>query len=377
MPRSSWGTKTKVSKNKWRIRWCEWDGRDRVRKSKTLYPCTSREADDELRRLWQLHHLRPDEREVPCPTFAQCWEDWYAPQLETQVEKGELALSTRKNYTNLWRSNIAPRWADTPMDRVDSTGYQLWLNSLTPSIARLANITVGNMVNCARLHRVEGITFRDIRYRLPKARRDGGDGELEVYTLPELHVLFNEAAGKPYESVVLLMGAGSCRVGEAAAAAVVDVSFEVYNGHLYAVYDLHRQFAHGKDGFIPLKTPESKRPVVVAEPWSIRLRDIAKQRTADGELYMADSGTGSPMPRDMINRLWRTDFKAGEYSVRYLPMTKLRNSWATAMLWKHDVPSQMVDKMMGHAAKNILGRNYDRPDKQMFIEAVDRALFGK
>lgn len=57
-------------------------------------------------------------------------------------------------------------------------------------------------------------------------------------------------------------------------------------------------------------------------------------------------------------------------------MKNLRNTWATAMLWKYGIPSQMVDKMMGHAAKNILGKNYDRPDKQMFIEAVDRAYFG-
>lgn len=36
----------------------------------------------------------------------------------------------------------------------------------------------------------------------------------------------------------------------------------------------------------------------------------------------------------------------------------------------------MVDKMMGHAAKNILDKHYDRPDKELFIEAVDRACFG-
>ena len=377
MPRSSWGTKTKVGKNKWRIRWCEWDGRDRVRKSKTLYPCTSHEADDELRRLWQLHHLRPEEREVPCPTFAQCWEDWYLPQLNEQVEKGELAKNTRKGYTGYWRASIAPRWADTPMDKVDVHEYQLWLKSLTPSMARLANITVGNMVNCAKLHQVKGITFKDVKYKMPKEKRGSEDSALEVYTLAELKTLMGEVRGKPYESIVILMGAGSCRVGEATAAAIADISFETYQNRVYAVYDLHRQFGYNRDGFMPLKTAESHRPIVVPEPWSLRLREIAEERKADNELFLADRGNGVPIPRDMTNRLWREDFKGESYSVRYLPMTKLRNSWATAMLWKYDIPSQMVDKMMGHAAKNVLGKNYDRPDKQMFIETVDKALFGK
>ena len=57
-------------------------------------------------------------------------------------------------------------------------------------------------------------------------------------------------------------------------------------------------------------------------------------------------------------------------------MTKLRNSWATAMLWKYGISAQMVDKMMGHAAKNILGKHYDRPDRELFIETVDSAYFG-
>ena len=46
------------------------------------------------------------------------------------------------------------------------------------------------------------------------------------------------------------------------------------------------------------------------------------------------------------------------------------------MLWKYGIPAQMVDKMMGHAAKNILGKHYDRPDKELFIETVDSAYFG-
>lgn len=375
MTRSSWGTKAKIAKNKWRIRWCEWDGLNRVRRSKTLCPCTSREADDELRRLWQLHHLPPNERVIPCPTFSQCWYEWYLPELNTRVEKGELADNTRKVYVTQWGAHIEKRWEKVMLDKVDVNEYQLWLKTLKPSVAKLSNITVGNLVTCAKLHGVKGITFKDVAYKMPKNDKTP-NSELEVYTLPELHQLLKEVEGKRYESIVMLMGIGSCRVGEATAASVDDISFEQYNGRTYAVYDLHRQYGYNDQGFITLKTKDSYRPIIIPEPWSLRLAEIVDERKREGELYLADRGTGYPMPRDMTNRLWRKDFADGSITVRHLPLQKLRNTWATAMLWKYNVPAQMVDKMMGHAAKNILGKNYDRPDKQMFIETVDKAYFG-
>ena len=375
MTRSSWGTKTKITKNKWRIRWCEWDGPNRVRRSKTLYPCTSREADDELRRLWQLHHLPPNERVVPCPTFAQCWYEWYLPELNTRVEKGELADNTRKVYVNQWTYHIEKRWEKVMLDKVDVNEYQLWIKTMKPSAAKLSNITVGNLVTCAKLHGVKGITFKDVTYKMPRNDQTPSK-DLEVYTLPELHQLLKEIKGKRYESVVMLMGIGSCRVAEALAAGVDDITFEQYNGRTYAVYDLHQQYGLCKQGFMVLKTKDSYRPIIIPEPWSLRFVEIVDERKRDGEPYLADRGTGYPYDRPAINQFWRKDFKDGSFSVRFLPMQKLRNTWATAMLWKYNVPAQMVDKMMGHASKNILGKNYDRPDKQMFIETVDKAYFG-
>lgn len=375
MPRSSWGTKTKITKNKWRIRWCEWDGLNRVRRSKTLYPCTSREADDELRRLWQLHHLPPNERVVACPTFGQCWYEWYLPELNDRVEKGDLSSNTRKTYVSLWSSHIEKRWGKVMLDKVRANEYQLWLKTLKLSAAKLSDTVVGNLVTCAKLHGVEDITFKDVTYKMPKNDK-APSTELEVYKLDELHQLLKEVEGKRYESIVILMGIGSCRVGEAVAAAVEDVSFEQYNGRTYAVYNLYHQYGYNRQGFMELKTKESRRPIVIPEPWSLRLAEIVDERKRDGELYLADRGTGYPMPRDMINRYWRNDFEDGSITLRFLPMTKLRNTWATTMLWKYGVPSQMVDKMMGHTTKNILSRHYDRPDKELFIEAVDKAYFG-
>ena len=80
------------------------------------------------------------------------------------------------------------------------------------------------------------------------------------------------------------------------------------------------------------------------------------------------------MSRPTISRDYKKLF--AKNGVRKLSLSKLRNSWATAMLWKYNVPAQMVDKMMGHAAQNILGRHYDKPDRDMFIEEIERVYFG-
>lgn len=374
MTRSSWGTKTKITKNKWRIRWCEWDGLNRVRRSKTLYPCTSREADDELRRLWQLHHLPPNERVIPCPTFAQCWNEWYFPQLEKQVEAGEMSNSTAVNYRSAWRSKVSPKWANVTMNKVRIEDYQRWLDKFTAGQAHVSHIIVSNLVNCARLHDVDGISFLDAKYKMPREKKRANDGGLEVYTVAEMNSILESLRGNRIEGTAILMAKGSCRVGEAAAAAVKDIAFEQYNGRTYAVYDLHHQYSQSGD-FAPLKTEESYRSIIIPPPWSLRLEEIAKQRTRDEELYICDRGNGMPIDRKRITDKWLDLYRSGTIGLRYLTMTKLRNSWATAMLWKYGIPSQMVDKMMGHAAKNILGKHYDRPDKELFIETVDRALF--
>lgn len=260
------------------------------------------------------------------------------------------------------------------MSNVRIEDYQRWLDGFTYSQAHSSHNLVLNLVNCARLHDVDGFSFVDARYKMPREKKRTNDGGLEVYTIAEMDNILESLRGNRIEGTVILMAKGSCRVGEAVAAAVKDITFEQYHGRMYAVYDLHRQYAQGSK-FTRLKTNDSYRPIIIPPPWSLRLAEIAEQRTNDEELYICDKGTGMPMDRARVTEKWIEPFRDGTIDLRYLKMTKLRNSWATAMLWKYGIPSQMVDKMMGHAAKNILGKHYDRPDKELFIETVDRALF--
>ena len=124
---------------------------------------------------------------------------------------------------------------------------------------------------------------------------------------------------------MILMAKGSCRVGEAAAAAVKDITFDDHNGRAYAVYNLYHQYSQN-NSFEPLKTAESRRPIIIPPPWSLRLAEIAKQRIEDQELYICDKGTGRPMDRKRITGEWLSYYRNGTIDLRHLTMTKLRNS---------------------------------------------------
>lgn len=76
------------------------------------------------------------------------------------------------------------------------------------------------------------------------------------------------------------------------------------------------------------------------------------------------------MDRKRITGEWLSYYRNGTVDLRYLTMTKLRNSWATAMLWKYGIPEHMVDKMMGHAAKINLG--ILRPPRQRTVHRDGR-----
>ena len=121
MTRSSWGSVTKMGRDRWRVRWLEWRGNERFRASKVLR-CTKREADAYLAKMRVEHESR--NTGTVCPTFRQCWEEWYLPELNARMADGTLAYNTYKLYDVQWRHRVMPRWGDTRIDAVASSDYQ-------------------------------------------------------------------------------------------------------------------------------------------------------------------------------------------------------------------------------------------------------------
>lgn len=365
--RSSWGSVSQLSPGRFRIRWHEWVGFSKVRKSKVMR-CTRREADAELARLRGIHELPQDG--APCPTFAECWDRWYLPELMSRIDDGTLTKRTFMLYRTQWRCRVLPRWGDTVMRDVKASEYQEWLLTLGGTEARHGNILIGNMVSCAIHHDVRGIDFKTVKYRMPKEERKTSPDD--IYTLDEYTQICRELVEADSVCAIpaILMAFGSCRVGEACGALCEDVHELEVGDRRFAVVDLRWQLPeHGMELEKP-KTPESIRPVII---WG-EFADIILHRLQSGEAFLNDDGTGRPVARQTLSGHWRKAFKTGAVTQRYLPMTKLRNSWQTFMRWGLGIDKDKVDRMMGHSSSDVRSRYYDRPDEVLFAEAVAEGL---
>lgn len=82
-----------------------------------------------------------------------------------------MSRSTFVNYRSAWRSKVSPKWANRAMNKVRVEEYQRWLDKFTAAQAHVSHIIVLNLVNCARLHDVDGISIIDAKYKMPREKR--------------------------------------------------------------------------------------------------------------------------------------------------------------------------------------------------------------
>lgn len=372
--RSSWGSNRPAARKGYRVlRFTAdmGDGRGKMRHTKTIKG-SKRVGDRELARLRVMYEQQREQG--PRPTFRQCWETWYEPELMERLENGTIRRRTVNIYKNQWRKHIEPVWGDTLFTDVDPDAYQKWLlERANQQMARLANVTVGNLVQCAVLHGVKGIEFKKVRYRLPKEDNDMTKKNARVYKMEEMARLVDELIGTTLEVPAILCGFGSCRVGESCGARLSDVKELDMEGMRLAVVKIDKQLSERGKELEPVKNAQSVRPVIIPEPWSLRILEIAERNRSEGLVWLNDDGFGEPVMRAMVSHRWRKFFKDGKASVPYLTMQKLRNSWQTMMRWELGVDGDKIDRMMGHAGTDVRAIYYDRPDEVVFAETVAEA----
>lgn len=366
--RSTWGSNDPAGPGRRRLRYMAdiGDGRGLTRHSKTVYG-TAREGDAELARLRVQYERQLTDG--PRPTFGQCWSQWYLPELSARLEEGSVKPRTVNMYKTLWKVHVGPKWSDCLMRAVEPSAYQDWLLGLTESTGRLADILVGNLVKCAKRHNCRGIELKDISYRT--SRRREVQTVDDTYDLEELAQRCREVEGTVCEMPAILMAFGSCRVGEACAPLLTDVKRAEVGGMTLAIVRIDKQTAYRGRGFDPCKNEASVRSVVIPEPWSLAVLDRKAQNERLGLVYLNDNGCGELPSRALVNERWRQSFR--DSSMKYLPITKLRNSWETVSRWTLGIDKDKVDKMMGHSNNDVRSKHYDRPDETMFAETVAEA----
>lgn len=137
-------------------------------------------------------------------------------------QRGHMKPSGFRSYESAWRVHVAPRWASRRIADVRYSEVQAWIAGLSakrgPSIVKVAYSVLARILDDTVRDRMLAVNpARGVK--LPKrapSRR--------VYlTAEQLDALATEAGR--YRSLVLLLGVGGLRWGEAAALRVSDINF--------------------------------------------------------------------------------------------------------------------------------------------------------
>lgn len=372
--RSSWGTKTEVSRGTWRLRyWADLkDGRGYRRVSETFHG-TRREADMRLSECMVSHA-----EDVSVPTMEQAYFTCWLPDAEDRLGSGELALNTLNAYKGAWRNQVAPKWGKRPVNSIKPIEVQSWLMSLTRWKAVNAKLLASMVAAIAIMMYDLGCQNVFARsYRMPKAATERTK---QVWTREQCLEAAERVSGSVVEVPAILCALGSCRVGEACAPKVSDISLSTEAGGVpVARVAIGRQLLkEGNRVTGTLKNKQSRRTVCVPGAPALRLMEIAGEMDGRGLPYLNDAGEGAPVRRSIVQEEWKRAFEPGGplHGMPYVTMQNLRNSWETYMRWELHVPADMIDSMMGHAGKHVRTQFYDRPSADVFAETCAIAYRG-
>lgn len=356
--RSSWGSNEDAGRGRRRIRyWADLhDGKGYRRVSETVRG-TRKDADDVLARRRVEHSS-----DAPAPTVRQAYEMWWLPDFEDRLGKGEVSANTERLYRSMWRSRILPRWEGVQVTDVRPIQVQEWLLTLAPSSALKSLLLLSQLLDMCVRYEVAQSNPCSARYRMPKA--PARERTRDVYTLEALTSVLAAVKGTPAYLPAVLCGTASCRLGEALGAKAEDVVRVESHGQVLAAVRIERQVDRSGEVLGTLKTRRSERWVVVPEPWSADVLAV-------GTPWLCDLGDGSPMGQAAARRAWKRAL--GAAGLEYVPLQNLRNSWRTFMRWELRVPEDMCEKMMGHAGKGVGEIHYDRPERDVFVDAVAEA----
>jgi integrase len=259
-----------------------------------------------------------------------------------QRQRGHMKPSGFRSTESAWRIHVAPRWSHTRIGEVRHSDVSAWTAELSAthsaSIVRTAHSVLARILDDATRDRL--ITANPARgVKLPKrpARRN-------VYlTATQLQRLADESG--PYGALVLLLGVGGLRWGEAAALRVADVDFLRRRITLH-----HNAVTVGSQVVVGTLKGNKSRSVVLPEfvVDAISVTAAGKDR---GELLWPASNGGylrPPGPRSWLDNAVKRCQNADPAFPR-ITAHVLRHT-AASLAIHADANPLVVQRMLGHAS---------------------------
>ena len=270
-------------------------------------------------------------------TIGELGPSWLARQ------QGHMKASGFRSYDSAWRVHVEPRWAGVRIGDVRFTDVQAWVSDMAakrgPVVVQTAYSVLARVLDDAvRDRALASNPARGVK--LPKrAPRHN------VYLTPtQLDALADEAGR--YRSLVLLLGVGGLRWGEAAALRVSDVDF------LRRRVTLHKNAVQVGSQFVVGTLKSNKNRIVVVPAFvTDALADTAKGKNRDDLLWPSRTGgyLGTPSAHDSwlagaVVRCQKSDAAFPRVTAH-----DLRHTAASLAIHAGANP-KVVQRMLGHAS---------------------------
>ena len=367
MARSSWGNITKVRNGVYRIRYTVpgIDGSG-VQKCETIHG-TQREAQARLSQI----RGEVESTNYTLETVEGFWNSIFLPEC-----KEHRAPATVDGYERMYRAHIRPEFGDMCLKDITGLQVQRWLDTLSYGGARHAKGVLSAMIGRAFALDMVPQNVMARRYLLPKEDKRVKSASVDVYSLDELTYIYKLIRGEYWEPAFMLSAFAGARREESCSPRLDEFIFEKRDGQLFATVEIVRGFQTLKSTTIEVKpkTANSRRWLVLPEPYSVRMREIVEDFQLQGFTWLLDNGEGWVISPDLMSAAYKRWFL--DKDIRYIPWKNLRNSYCTIM-HANGVDLNMISKLLGHTTQQTTFKHYDRPGVNEFINTVEKAQLDK
>ena len=349
---------------RYEVRWYESTDPGYRRRSKTI-----RGTRAEAGRFLAAKQLESSNDRRSTPTVQEICDLYYLPTITRQVEEGKKKAGTIGVYKRVLLGHILPKWGRVQVDCINPGKFQEWLLTLTGNDAKLVLVVMRTLFDIAV--RYEYIDVNKLRRRYEMPVRKVYEKTKRVYSLAEADAMLERLHGDPIEPPYILSCFGSARVGEACAVKCREVgSIEAGGMVLTTVPIVRRMPQQGTRPFPDgdLKNPQSKRMLIIPDPYGERLRAIASERAAFGYEWLCCSPDGIPLCQSKLNHRFKIAAGADR-----IPFSNLRSSWRTFAEVEWGLDQKLLELLMGHIIPGVTGKHYFKPTLEdlvaMFVKS--------
>jgi integrase len=258
-------------------------------------------------------------------------------------QRGHIKLTTARSYDNAWRVHVEPVWGPRRIAEVRHTDVSAWVAELAARRSRATVVMAYQVLarildDAVRDRMLASNPARGVKLPKPSPRRN-------IYLSADQLQRLADESGR-YRSLILLLGVGGLRWGEAAAVRVMDVDF------LRRRVELHRNAVYVGPGMAIGTLKSGKSRTVVLPAFVVdELAQTAEGKERDDLLWPSRTGgyLGPPSSTDSwlssaVERCQKADPGFPRITAHALRHT------AASLAISSGANPKVVQRMLGHAS---------------------------